>query len=77
MPQIPNTGIKEEGVVGLPEVAVDVVGMVHEDVLVDALGFVVQTERLIHPGQVIPTVNKTPTVSHPSTQSSKKKTTCN
>jgi hypothetical protein len=53
---------KEEEVAGLPEVAVDVVGMVHEDVLVDALRFVVQAERLIHPGQVIPVVNRTTTV---------------
>ena len=59
---------------GLPEVAVDVVGMVHKDVLIDPLRFVVQTERLIHPGQVIPVVNRIQTVSHSSTESSAKKT---
>jgi hypothetical protein len=42
--------------------------MVHEDILVDPLRFVVQAERLIHPGQVIPVVNRTPTVKHSSTE---------
>ena len=37
-----------------PEVAVDVVGMVHEDVLVNPLSLVVEAERLVHARQVVP-----------------------
>lgn len=37
-----------------PEVAVDVVGVLHEDVLVEPLGAVVLAQRLVHAGKVVP-----------------------
>lgn len=37
-----------------PEVTIDVVGALHQDVLVKAFSLIVLTQSLVHAGQVVP-----------------------